>query len=155
MNKIKPLWWLTSFLLLICVTFSTWHVLQNFKISLFCQNGLELQLNLCSATMILRLTQLVKAWCQKKPPHQGCGINPCIDCALKSWIWWSLWISFNSEDWFCDLWTHQDRKLSEAWTVCPWEGKGRWTSFKYCLSAYFVLEKAYKFWFFFCYLFIV
>lgn len=76
---------MTSFLSLICVTFSSRHRLQNLKISLFCQNVLQLQLNLCWATMTLRLAQLVKTWCQKKKICQGCGINPCMDRSPKSW----------------------------------------------------------------------
>lgn len=36
------------------------------KISLFCQNRLQLQPTFCWATMTLRLAQLVKAWCKKK-----------------------------------------------------------------------------------------
>lgn len=127
-------------------------MLENFKISLFCQNRLQLQPTFCWATMTLRLAQLVKAWCKKKKPvHQGCGINPCMDCSLTSWILVDLFQLRRL--WLWDLYTRQDRKLWETWLVYPWKGKGRWIPFKYCLSPYFVLKKAYKFWFFFCYFF--
>lgn len=52
--------------LLICMTFSTSYMLQNFKSNLFCQNRLELWLNLCWDTRMRRnLNRSVDAARQK------------------------------------------------------------------------------------------